>query len=115
MTAGPTTPDVAISQPVYPGLSPRLRVIAIQAEQVRQLYRLSRLGVAGTIACATVVTIALYRVLPAVFIVSWACCIAAACAGHFVLYHAYMKRAPADEQSGRWATYLLWAIGFKGV
>ena len=89
------------------GPDSRLRAEAIFAEQVRHLYRLSRLGYVGTLVSTAIIAVALWGVLPTVPLVSWCAGVLGVTAAQYVLYRAFSVRQPRDTEMRRWCLYFM--------
>ena len=89
------------------GASSLTRAEAIYAEQVRQLYRLSRSTYAASILAAIVVVAAMWDAVAPLPLLLWAGALVAIMGARFALYRAYLKRNPPDSQAQRWCAYFI--------
>ncbi len=107
MSAGLSSPSVATLHSAATGHDARSRAEAIYAEQVRHLYRLSRLGYAATLLTAAIVVLVLWNVVPATKLVLWAGAVVVVTAASYALYFAFQKRQPPNSEMRRWGMYFI--------
>jgi PAS domain-containing protein len=115
MSAGFSTPSMATIPPAPAGPESRLRAEAIYAEQVRHLYRLSRLGYVGTLVSAAIVAVALWDVLPTFPLVLWCSGVLGVTAAQYVLYRIFSMRRPGDSDVARWGSYFISGTAAMGL
>ncbi len=93
--------------------------VRVYAEQVRQLYRLSRPAYIGTLINSSILVFALWGLVSTAHLGGWLCAVFFVTAGRFLLYRAYHGINPADEAAPLWgrrfiigaaAAGLLWGI-----
>jgi diguanylate cyclase (GGDEF)-like protein/PAS domain S-box-containing protein len=100
------TPSAETS-PANVGASSLTRAEAIYAEQVRQLYRLSRSTYAASILAGAVVVASMWDIVPTTALVFWACGLVAVMSARFMLYRTYLKRSPPDTEAHKWCSYFI--------
>src|SRR5687767_11083592 len=100
-----TTP-VAPS-PVAAGAAPLNRAEAIYAEQVRQLYRLSRPTYTGSLLAAAVIVAALWEVAPPSGLMLWLIALVIVMCARFALDRTFARRNPPDSEARRWCSYFI--------
>lgn len=93
-------------------LSKRERVYA---EQVRQLYRLSRPAHVGALINSSVLVFALWGVVSATLLGAWLCAMFMVTGARYLLYRAYQGMQPPDQDAVRWARYFVAGAGVAGV
>lgn len=109
------TPPVVAPPLVSGGPALSSRAGAIYAEQVRQLYRLSRPTYAGSLLAATVVVGALWEVVPALRLLLWALAFFAVMSARFVLYRTFRQRNPPDAEARAWCGYFISGAAAAGA
>src|SRR5688572_3118903 len=114
MSAEPITPS-AMSQPAPPGLSPRLRTAAIHAEQVRHVYRFSRLSCIGTVVVAAIAVVALWPVESGRVLLIWYATLCGATLLQYTLARRFEARKVADDDTDRWGGYYTAGAALVGV
>ncbi|MDB5904462.1 MAG: hypothetical protein JWM26_3340 [Betaproteobacteria bacterium] len=83
------------------------RAGALYAEQVRQLYRLSRTTYAASALSGLVVVGALWNVVPTPGLLLWAMLLAGVAIARFALYRTFLKRKPPDSEARKWCAYFI--------
>ena len=87
----------------------------VYAEQVRQLYQLSRPAYVGALINSSILVFALWGVVAPVLLGTWLCAMFMLTAARFLLYRAYQGIRPPDHEAGRWARYFVAGSGAAGV
>jgi len=87
----------------------------VQAEQVRQLYHLSRPAYVATLINASVLVFALWGLVPALMLGGWLCAMFLTTAARFLLYRSYLRAAPRSADSSRWLRRFVIGAGAAGV
>ncbi|MCW5602953.1 MAG: PAS domain S-box protein [Burkholderiales bacterium] len=88
----------------------------IYAEQVRHLYRLSRLAYAGTLINAGIIVFALWGIAPAPLLLGWLGAVLAAVVVRYSLYRAFVRTAGTDGGDMRdWRRYFVIGTTVMGV
>src|SRR5215210_2730435 len=95
-----SSPAVARTGAVSPGE-------AIYAEQVRQLFRLSRPTYAGSLLAAGVIVAALWDAVPHTSLLLWAAALVLVMSARFLLDRAFAKRNPPDSAARAWCSYFI--------
>ena len=93
-----------------PGVAAR----EIYAEQVRQLYRLSRVGYAGTLINAVIIVVALWGHIPAFLLISWSALVLAVIGARLALYRAFTRSQPATADIDIWCQRFVWGTAAMG-
>jgi diguanylate cyclase (GGDEF)-like protein/PAS domain S-box-containing protein len=88
---------------------------AIYAEQVRQLYRLSRPTYAGSLLAAGVIVAALWDSVPHGGLLLWAVALAVVMSARYLLDRSFAKRAPADFEARTWCSYFITGSASAGA
>ena len=81
----------------------------LYADQVRQLYRLSRPAYFGTLINAAILVFALWGVIPGAVLGAWLCVLFIVTGARYLLSRAYSSAQPSDNEAASWARYF--AIG----
>jgi len=76
---------------------------AIYADQVRLLYRLSRIGYAGTLINAMIIALVLWNVAEQGLLVTWLVLVFVVTTARYALYKAYSVREPPPPAAPAWA------------
>jgi len=87
----------------------------IYAEQVRELYRLSGAGYAGSLLSATVAIAGLWGVVRTVPLVLWAMAMLGVIVARYALYRTYVLRNPPIIEARRWSTSFIIGAGTTGM
>jgi diguanylate cyclase (GGDEF)-like protein/PAS domain S-box-containing protein len=87
----------------------------VYAEQVFQLYRLSRPAYVGTLVASSVLVFALWGVVSNAMLGAWLCAVFALTAGRFLLYRAYMGLRPPEAEARNWARRFVIGSGATGL
>lgn len=93
-----------------PGLGDR-----VYAEQVRQLYRLSRPAYLGTLVNSSILVFALSGVVSTTLLGAWLCAMFLVTGACYVLYRAYLGSKPLDGEAQAWAQRFVIGAGTAGV
>jgi diguanylate cyclase (GGDEF)-like protein/PAS domain S-box-containing protein len=91
------------------------RAGALYAEQVRQLYRLSRTTYVASTLAGIVVVGALWNVVPTVGLVLWATLLIGIASARFVLYRTFLARKPPDSEAPRWCAFFITGAAAGGA
>ena len=86
----------------------------IYAEQVRQLYRLSRIGYGGSLVNAVIITIALWDQIPLSLLGLWFALVLLVTGGRFALYRAFTRAQPAAAGIEIWCRRFIWGATAVG-
>jgi diguanylate cyclase (GGDEF)-like protein/PAS domain S-box-containing protein len=87
----------------------------VYAEQVRQLYRLSRPAHIGALINSSILAFALWGAVSSTWVGAWLCAMFMVIAARYLLYRAYEGMRPPDPEAGRWATYFVAGAGAAGL
>jgi diguanylate cyclase (GGDEF)-like protein/PAS domain S-box-containing protein len=87
----------------------------VYAEQVRQLYRLSRPGYLGTLVNSSILVFALWGVVSGTLLGAWLSAMFMVTGARFLLYRAHAGANPPDADSRRWARRFVLGTGAAGV
>jgi diguanylate cyclase (GGDEF)-like protein/PAS domain S-box-containing protein len=87
----------------------------VYAEQVRQLYRLSRPAHVGALINSSILAFALWSVVPVTRVGAWLCVMFMVIAARYLLYRAYEGIRPPDQDAVRWARYFVAGAGAAGL
>jgi len=87
----------------------------VYAEQVFQLYRLSRPAYVGTLVTSSVLVFALWGVVSSAMLGAWLCAVFALTGGRFLLYRAYMGLRPPEAEARSWARRFVIGSGATGL
>ncbi|MEA3156997.1 MAG: hypothetical protein QOK44_4586, partial [Betaproteobacteria bacterium] len=105
----------AATAPAIAGADGLNRAEAIYAEQVRQLYRLSRPTYAGSVLAVIVVVAALWEVVPLPHLLLWSLALLIVMAGRFLLDRTFLRRKPADTEARKWCSYFISGTAAAGA
>src|SRR5262245_62037321 len=87
----------------------------VYAEQVFQLYRLSRPAYVGTLITSSILVFALWGVVSSAMLGAWLCGMFALTGGRFLLYRAYVGLSPAVSEARDWAKRFVIGAGATGL
>src|SRR5690349_7964377 len=87
----------------------------IYAEQVRQLYRLSRPAYVGSLFNSSILVFALWGVVSTTQLGAWLCAMFVVAAGRYLLYRTHLAANPPDDEAGLWARRFVIGAGCAGV
>ncbi len=87
----------------------------LYAEQVRQLYRLSRPAHIGTLINSSVLVFALWGVVSSTLLGAWLCIIFIVTGARYLLYRAYSVSQPPDSKAPIWARRFVIGAGTAGL
>ena len=87
----------------------------IYAEQVRQLYRLSRAGYLGTLINSSILVFALWNIVSNTLLGAWLCAMFLVTGARYLLYRAHSGLNPPDAAAPRWARRFAIGAGTAGV
>jgi len=85
------------------------------AEQVRQLYRLSRPAYLGTLFNASIIVFALWGVVSSTWLGLWLCAMFTVTGARYLLYRAYFGARAPDVEARRWAEHFAVGAGAAGL
>src|SRR5689334_16636246 len=89
--------------------------VRVYAEQVRQLYRLSRPAHIGALVNSSILAFALWGAVSTTLMGAWLCAMFLVVGARYLLYRAYEGIQPPDHEAGRWATYFVAGAGAAGL
>jgi diguanylate cyclase (GGDEF)-like protein/PAS domain S-box-containing protein len=87
----------------------------IYAEEVRQLYRLSRPAYVAALINAGIITFALWDLVSNVLLAAWFAAMLGVTGARYFLYRAYSRAAPREEQAPVWADRFVYGTGAMGL
>ena len=87
----------------------------VYAEQVRQLYRLSRPSYVGTLINSSILVFALSGIVSSTLLGAWLCAMFLVTAARYLLYRAHRGINPPDEESQQWARRFVMGTGAAGL
>jgi len=87
----------------------------VYAEQVRQLYRLSRPAYLGTLINSSILVFALWGIVSGTLLGAWLCAMFLVTGARFLLYRAHRGTNPPDEEAHRWARRFVMGTGAAGL
>ena len=87
----------------------------VYAEQVFQLYRLSRPAYVGTLIASSILVFALWGVASSAMLGAWLCGIFALTGARFLLYRAYIGLRPPAAEARNWAKRFVTGAGATGL
>ena len=87
----------------------------VYAEQVRQLYRLSRPAYLGTLINSSILVFALWGIVSGTLLGAWLCAMFLVTGARFLLYRAHRGTNPPDEEAPRWARRFVMGTGAAGL
>src|SRR6476646_7488306 len=87
----------------------------VYAEQVHQLYRLSRPAYIGSLVNSSILVFALSGVVSNTLLGAWLCAVFVVTAGRYLLYRAYLGASPPDSEARLWARWFVIGAGCAGV
>lgn len=85
------------------------------AEQVRQLYRLSRPAYLGTLINSGILVFALWGVVSSSLLGAWLCSMFIVAGARYILYRAFLGVQPPDSEAPRWAWRFVVGAGAAGL
>src|SRR5512134_3637830 len=74
----------------------------VYAEQVRQLYRLSRPGYLGTLVSSSILVFALWGIVSSTLLGAWITAMFLVTGARYLLFRAYQGLNPPDADARRW-------------
>ncbi|OGA25890.1 MAG: hypothetical protein A3I02_01145 [Betaproteobacteria bacterium RIFCSPLOWO2_02_FULL_67_26] len=89
--------------------------VRVYAEQVRQLFRLSRPAYAGTLVNSSILVFALSGVVSTTLLGAWLCVIFLVTGARYLLYRAYLGSKPPDDEAHIWAQRFVIGAGAGGL
>ena len=87
----------------------------VYAEQVRQLYRLSRPAYVGSLINASILVFALSGVVSTTRLGAWLCVMFMVTAGRYLLYRSFLGANPPDGETRGWARRFVLGAGCAGL
>ncbi|HKU72186.1 MAG TPA: EAL domain-containing protein [Burkholderiales bacterium] len=87
----------------------------IYAEQVRQLYRLSRPAYVGSLVNSSILVFALWGVVSTAQLGAWLCAMFVVAAARYLLYRAHLAANPPDDEARLWARRFVIGAGCAGL
>ena len=87
----------------------------IYAEQVRQLYRLSRPAYFGSLVNSSILVFALWGVVSTTYLGAWLCATFVVTGGRYLLYRAHLGANPHDGEARVWARRFAIGAGCAGL
>ena len=87
----------------------------VYAEQVRQLYRLSRPSYLGTLINSSILVFALWGIVSSTLLGAWLCAMFLVTGARYLLYRAHRGTNPPDEESPQWAQRFVTGAGAAGL
>ncbi len=87
----------------------------IYAEQVRQLYRLSRVAYFGTLISSSILVFALWGLVSSTLLGGWLCVMFAVTAARYLLYRSYQRLQPPASEARSWARRFVIGAGAAGL
>ena len=87
----------------------------VYAEQVRQLYQLSRPAYVGALINASILVFALSGVASSTLLGAWLCGMFMVTGGRYLLYRAHLSANPPDEAARVWARRFVFGAGCAGL
>lgn len=87
----------------------------VYAEQVRQLYRLSRPAHIGALINSSILAFALWGIVSVTLLGAWLCAMFMVTGARYILYRAYAGTQPPDRDASRWARYFVAGAGASGL
>ena len=87
----------------------------VYAEQVRQLYRLSRPSYLGTLINSSILVFALWGIVSGTLLGAWLCAMFLVTGARYLLYRAHRGTNPPDQEARLWARRFVMGTGAAGV
>jgi diguanylate cyclase (GGDEF)-like protein/PAS domain S-box-containing protein len=87
----------------------------IYAEQVRQLYRLSRPAYFGSLFNSSILVFALWGVVSTTYLGAWLCAMFVVTGGRYLLYREHLGANPSDAEARTWARRFVIGAGCAGA
>jgi diguanylate cyclase (GGDEF)-like protein/PAS domain S-box-containing protein len=87
----------------------------IYAEQVHQLYRLSRSAYLGTLITSGILVFALWGVVSSALLGAWLCAVYALTGARYLVYRDYMAMSPPAAETRKWARRFVMGAGGAGL
>jgi diguanylate cyclase (GGDEF)-like protein/PAS domain S-box-containing protein len=87
----------------------------VYAEQVRQLYRLSRPAYIGSLVNSSILICALWGVVSSTLLGAWLCVMFVVTGGRYLLYRAHLGAHPPDREARIWAQRFVIGAGCTGL
>lgn len=96
-------------------MAENVTVDRVYAEQVRQLYRLSRPGYLGTLINSSILVFALSGVVSSTLLGAWLCLMFLVTGARYLLYRAHLGLNPPDAESRQWSRRFVMGTTAAGV
>src|SRR3970282_784502 len=87
----------------------------VYAEQVRQLYRLSRPAYLGTLINSSILVFALWGIVSSTLLGAWVSAMVVVNGARYLLYRAHGGTNPPDDEAHRWARRFVIGTGAAGL
>src|SRR5258708_4414126 len=87
----------------------------VYAEQVRQLYRLSRPAYIGSLVNSSILICALWGVVSSTLLGAWLCAMFVVTGGGYLLCRAHLGVNPTDKEARTWARGFVIGAGSTGL
>jgi len=87
----------------------------VYAEQVRQLYRLSRPGYLGTLVNSSILVFALWGIVSSTLLGAWLTAMYLVTGARYLLYRAHQGMNPPEAEARRWARRFVLGAGAAGL
>ncbi len=88
---------------------------SVYAEQVRQLYRLSRPAYVGSLVNSSILVFALSGVVSTTLLGAWLCAMFVVTGGRYLLYRAHLGASPPNSEARLWARRFVIGAGLAGI
>jgi diguanylate cyclase (GGDEF)-like protein/PAS domain S-box-containing protein len=96
-------------------VQPTINAEHLYAEQVRQLYRLSRVAYVGTLISSSILVFALWGLVSSTPLGGWFCAMFAVTAARYLLYRSYQRLQPPASEARSWARRFVIGAGAAGL
>jgi len=87
----------------------------IYAEEIRQLYRLSRPAYVGALINSSILVFALWGVVSSTLLGAWLCAMFMVTGGRYLLYRAHLSANPPNAEARIWARRFVIGAGCAGL
>jgi len=87
----------------------------VYAEQVRQLYRLSRPAYVGSLVNSSIIVFALWGVVPSTLLGAWLCAMFVVTGARYLLYRSYLGTNPPETEARAWARRFVTGAACAGL
>ena len=96
-------------------VQPTINAEHLYAEQVRQLYRLSRAAYVGTLISSSILVFALWGLVSSTPLGGWLCAMFAVTAARYLLYRSYQRLQLPASEARSWARRFVIGAGAAGL